>query len=100
MPGYGNRSDVSAAVSRRCPSSAATGQNLLLHLLRGAGLEGLAAMATAKQDVLRPLLAVQTEEIAAYCRREGLCWRHDASNDDPSYRRNRIRLELLPQLEH
>jgi tRNA(Ile)-lysidine synthase len=49
--------------------------------------------------LVRPLLEVSRAEIIAYLRREKLTWREDESNADPVYLRNRVRHELIPQLE-
>lgn len=70
-----------------------------LRLLRGAGPEGLKGMwPHSPNGVVRPLLAVRKAEILAWLARENLPYRQDASNLSPKYRRNRLRLELLPEL--
>lgn len=91
-------------------------ETLLLHLLRGAGLAGLAGMPVARRagDLLdplcaalgvprpavwRPLLAVRRAAILTYCRRWGLEPLHDPSNDDTTLRRNALRHIVLPALE-
>ena len=72
-------------------------ETLLMWLLRGAGMAGLAGMPYAREDrIIRPLLAATREEVLAYLDREGLTYRHDSSNEKPLYHRNRIRKELLP----
>jgi tRNA(Ile)-lysidine synthase len=48
---------------------------------------------------VRPLLGVTREETAEHCRRRGLPWREDATNDDPRFARNRIRGDLVPALQ-
>jgi tRNA(Ile)-lysidine synthase len=85
-------------------------ETVLLHLLRGAGLEGLAGMApdarwplpdergADRLRLLRPLLTLTRAETEAYCAAAGLLPRQDESNRDPAYTRNRVRLELLPLL--
>ena len=73
-------------------------ETVLLRLLRGAGLDGLAAMEVKKEDVLRPLLAFSRDELEAYCAARQLDFRHDSSNDDVTYTRNRVRHQLLPFL--
>jgi tRNA(Ile)-lysidine synthase len=86
----------------------AVGQNMddqaetvLLRLLRGAGAEGLAGVIPFREDrVIRPLLDVSRREIEAYCAASGLVPRVDATNLQPIYLRNRIRLQLLPLLEN
>lgn len=74
-------------------------ETVLLNFLRGAGSGGLRGMQALNGDVMRPLLAVSRPEIEAYCEEHGLQPRRDSSNFSTEYRRNRIRLELLPVLE-
>ena len=73
-------------------------ETLLLHLLRGSGLEGLAAMAPLEGKIIRPLLSALPEQIEDYRAAHDLCFCEDTSNSDTSYLRNNIRLNLLPQL--
>lgn len=68
-------------------------ETLLLALLRGSGASGLGAMSPGPT---RPILALRRSETVALCRAEGFEVAHDPSNDDPRFRRNRIRHELLP----
>lgn len=70
-----------------------------LRLLRGAGPQGLKGMwpATPK-GLVRPLLAVWKREILEWLHEEALPFREDASNRDRRYLRNRVRLDLLPEL--
>ena len=80
-------------------------ETLLLRLLRGAGLRGLAAMASlrhhagARAKLVRPLLDVSRAEIEAYARNLELEWIEDESNDDIVRARNFLRHEALPLLE-
>ncbi len=72
-------------------------ETVLMWLLRGAGMAGLAGMPYAREDrIIRPLLAATREEVVAYLDHEGLTYRRDSSNEKPLYHRNRIRKELLP----
>lgn len=75
-------------------------ETLLLRLLRGTGPDGLAGMAPvdAAGRVVRPMLGVMPEAVAAHARDRGLAWREDASNRDPRFARNRLRHEFLPAL--
>jgi tRNA(Ile)-lysidine synthase len=74
-------------------------EQFFLRLLRGAGLHGLKGMQPATSDgIVRPLLGVGKEVILAWLRQEGLSYREDASNLNRRYLRNRVRLELLPDL--
>ncbi|MHB0884405.1 MAG: tRNA lysidine(34) synthetase TilS [Bacillota bacterium] len=77
-------------------------ETVLMRLIRGSGPDGLAGMAPSRLlggiRVIRPLLDVTRGEIEAYCGQLGLQPRHDRTNEDPNYLRNRIRGELLPLL--
>ena len=74
-------------------------ETVLMWLLRGAGMTGLAGMPYAREDrIIRPLLAATREEVLAYLDHEGLTYRRDSSNEKPLYHRNRIRKELFPVL--
>jgi tRNA(Ile)-lysidine synthase len=74
-------------------------ETLLLHLIRGSGLEGLAAMSVREGLRFRPLLGSWRSETEAYCRRHRLPPIHDPTNRSRRFTRNRVRLDLLPQLE-
>jgi tRNA(Ile)-lysidine synthase len=71
-------------------------ETVLLNLLRGAGLDGLAGI---RRDGRRPLLDLRRRETKDLCASLGLEPVLDPSNDDPGFRRNRIRHEVLPLLD-
>jgi tRNA(Ile)-lysidine synthase len=73
-------------------------ETLLLQLLRGAGVAGLAAMPERAGCMLRPLLPVTRAQLLAYLRHQGLGWSEDPSNADERYGRNFLRLRVLPAL--
>ena len=73
-------------------------ETFLLRLLRGSGLRGLAGILPRSGRVVRPLLDVSRAELRQYAEEHGLPFRTDASNDDVSIPRNRVRHELLPYL--
>ena len=68
-------------------------ETVLVNLLRGAGVDGLAAM---RAGTRHPLLAIRRAETVALCRQQGLEPVCDPSNEDPRFLRNRIRAELVP----
>jgi tRNA(Ile)-lysidine synthase len=79
-------------------------ETVLLNLLRGSGLLGLAAMRMDEHRqgfarVVRPLLRVARATTLAYCEHFGLDIVEDLSNRSRAYTRNRVRLDLLPLLE-
>ena len=74
-------------------------ETVLMHLLRGTGLRGLAGISPNQDGLLRPLLFAAKSTLAEYCTACGLTPRHDSTNDEADCLRNKIRLELLPFLE-
>ena len=76
-------------------------ETLLLQLLRGSGVKGVAAMPLLAQREcawLRPLLNVTRAEIINYARAQNLVWIDDDSNADSAYARNFLRLNVMPVL--
>ena len=77
-------------------------ETVLMSLLRGAGPRGASGMrARATFDgrlLVRPLLEVPREAIAAYAREHGLEWVEDESNASDAFTRNFIRLRIAPLL--
>jgi tRNA(Ile)-lysidine synthase len=70
-------------------------ETVLLNMMRGAGLDGLSPLV---QDPTKPLVHLRRSDLAAYVAACGLEARHDESNDDLSFRRNRVRHQLMPLL--
>jgi tRNA(Ile)-lysidine synthase len=70
-------------------------ETVLLNLLRGAGLDGLSAMAPGPT---KPLLALRRRETLALCESLRLTVAVDPTNTDRTFRRNRLRHEALPLL--
>lgn len=74
-------------------------ETVLLRLLRGSGLAGLAGMRPVTADgLVRPLLTTSREEVRAWSSEQGIEWREDSSNRDPRFARNRLRNEAIPLL--
>jgi tRNA(Ile)-lysidine synthase len=101
-PGPNLEARARAARYDALPAGALTGhtaddqaETVLLNLLRGAGLDGLAGM----DPVRRPLRHLRRHETVAVCDALGLDPVADPTNDDPAFRRNRVRRELLPLLD-
>jgi tRNA(Ile)-lysidine synthase len=74
-------------------------ETLILHWLRGGGINSMIGLQPRQQDIIRPLLAVTHADTLLYCAQHGLTPLEDASNRDPRFLRNRIRHELLPLLQ-
>ncbi|HEX6423867.1 MAG TPA: tRNA lysidine(34) synthetase TilS [Acidimicrobiales bacterium] len=101
-PGPNLEARARAARYAALPHGALTGhtaddqaETVLLNLLRGAGLDGLAGMGPAT----RPLRRLRRRETRALCAALGLDVVTDPTNSDPAFRRNRVRHELIPLLD-
>jgi len=79
-------------------------ETLLLQLLRGAGVAGLAAMPEqtpfGASYLLRPLLKMTRQELQQYATEHQLKWINDPSNEDDKFDRNYLRKHIMPLLKH
>jgi tRNA(Ile)-lysidine synthase len=78
-------------------------ETILHRVIRGTGLAGLTGIPKTRvfdDDfvIIRPLLGIRRSEIESYLNAQGQTWRHDASNDQLEWTRNRLRQEVLPKL--
>ncbi len=104
---------LASVAARESFSAVATGhtasdqaETVLLHLVRGSGLDGLAGMTPRSSwplggsdlTLVRPLLRLSREQTLAYCAAACVAPVEDETNLSPQYRRNRVRHELLPLL--
>jgi tRNA(Ile)-lysidine synthase len=78
-------------------------ETVLLQLLRGAGLAGLAAMPASTRFAngwhVRPLLEASREQLVAWVRERSLTWVEDDTNADERLDRNYLRRAVLPALQ-
>ena len=74
-------------------------ETLLMNLFRGAGLHGLRSIPPRRDHIIRPLLLCSRQETGDYCANRGVEPCHDACNADRHHLRNRLRADLMPQLE-
>ncbi|WP_430514693.1 tRNA lysidine(34) synthetase TilS, partial [Burkholderia sp. BCCCDS19] len=79
-------------------------ETVLLQLLRGAGIAGLAAMAPRYRpdgvsvERVRPLLRLLRAQLERYATQRDLAWIDDESNNDTRFARNALRIDVLPAL--
>lgn len=94
---YGARS---VALAHHADDQAET---VLMRLLRGSGPSGLAGMrwkrTEKKVELIRPFLRINKTALIRLCQSEGFTYAEDASNQQTHYKRNAVRLDLLPSLE-
>ncbi len=74
-------------------------ETFFLNLLRGSGIRGLAGMRPCNGFIVRPLLSVSRKGIMRYLSDNGLEYVTDHTNLETNYKRNKIRLQLMPLLE-
>jgi tRNA(Ile)-lysidine synthase len=73
-------------------------ETVLMRLVQGAGVRGVAGIPPVRGRIIRPLIEMRRSALETELRRAGLSWVEDETNRDPKYLRNRIRHELLPLL--
>lgn len=74
-------------------------ETLLLHLVRGSGLQGLTGIPPRRGEVVRPLLTTSRAEIMDYLEEHHIPHREDSSNSDEAFTRNRLRRQVIPVLK-
>ncbi len=73
-------------------------ETLLLHLLRGAGGQGLSGIPPRRGEIIRPLLNCTRSQVEEYCAAHDLSHVEDSSNADERYTRNFLRRQVMPLL--
>ena len=74
-------------------------ETVLLQLIRGSGLNGLAGIRPKRNRIIRPLLFARSSQIKNYLGENRFNWREDSSNKEKEYLRNQLRHDILPRLE-
>lgn len=74
-------------------------ETLLLNLLRGSGVDGLAAIAPKNGNIIRPLLCISRQDILDYLREKGQDYVTDSTNLEDDALRNKIRHHVIPLLK-
>ena len=72
-------------------------ETVLMRVFRGTSVAGLGGIPVRRENIIRPLLFARRSQIESYCAERGITPRHDPTNDDPRYPRQRVRA-LLPEL--
>lgn len=74
-------------------------ETIIYRITKGTGIKGLSGICEKRDIFYRPLLTTRRDEIEEYCRQNNLFPNNDSSNKDIKYKRNLIRLNILPELE-
>ena len=74
-------------------------ETFFINLFRGSGIDGLASIDYMRDNrLIRPILEVSRDEVERYCAQNNLKPRHDHTNDENDYMRNKIRNTFLPHV--
>lgn len=74
-------------------------ETFLINLIRGTGLKGLTGIKPLNGNIVRPLLFAGRDIIEKYVNEYNIPFRNDSSNQSTKYKRNYIRLNVIPMLE-
>jgi tRNA(Ile)-lysidine synthase len=74
-------------------------ETLLINLIRGTGLAGMAGIKPLNNNIIRPLLFATRHDIQTYCEKNNIIFREDRSNADTKYTRNKIRHLIIPVIK-
>lgn len=73
-------------------------ETMLINITRGTGISGLHGILPKKNNIIRPLLFANRNQIENYANAQKIPFREDSSNKKTDYWRNKIRLEVMPKL--
>ena len=74
-------------------------ETILMHILRGSGLSGLAGIHASREGIIRPLLSFSRAQTRAYCEANNLWFHDDPGNFQEDFTRVRLRRRIIPELE-
>jgi tRNA(Ile)-lysidine synthase len=72
-------------------------ETFMMNLARGTGIKGLTGIKPKFGRIVRPILFAQRDQITEYALSNNISYREDASNLDLKYKRNHIRLKIIPE---
>lgn len=73
-------------------------ETVLMHLIRGSGLQGMRGILPVRGNIIRPLLHTDRGQILNYLREQKQDYCTDSSNSDVRYSRNKVRSRVMPVL--
>ena len=75
-------------------------ETMIMRFFRGTGIKGLSGISYKRDNIIRPLLDCLRIDIENYCNKNNLSYRNDSTNSMDIYTRNKIRLNLLPNIKN
>jgi len=73
-------------------------ETILMHIIRGSGIEGVKGISVKNNIIIRPLLSTTRDEIEKYCMDNSLTPMIDKTNFETIYTRNKVRNKIIPML--
>lgn len=74
-------------------------ESMFINLSRGTGTAGLCGIPAKRDNIIRPMIALKREETQFFCEVNGIFYVTDSTNLMREYTRNKIRLDVIPQLK-
>jgi tRNA(Ile)-lysidine synthase len=74
-------------------------ETVLMHMIRGSSVTGLAGMRAVSGRIIRPLLCVSRSEVEQFLADNGITYVTDSTNSDNSYTRNAVRNTIIPEIQ-
>jgi len=74
-------------------------ETVLMRLIRGSGSNGLSGIPPVSNNIIRPLIETSRSEIEQFLKSKNVSWINDSTNESKEFLRNKIRIDLLPELE-
>lgn len=74
-------------------------ETFLINLIRGSGIKGFSGIPLKNNNIVRPLLFAKRNDIETYAQKHKIPFRNDSSNASLKYTRNKIRLNIIPELK-
>ncbi len=87
--------EVKIAIAHNADDNAET---VLFHMARGAGLDGVCGIAPKRGNIIRPLIGVPKKDILSVLEENKILYCIDSTNHEVEYDRNRIRHNIMPEL--
>ncbi len=74
-------------------------ETFFINLIRGTGILGLSSISNKRSNIVRPLINISRVEVENYLKEKNYNYRHDSSNNETYYIRNKLRHKILPLID-
>jgi tRNA(Ile)-lysidine synthase len=74
-------------------------ETVLLNLIKGTGIDGISGIPPKRENIIRPVLCFNREEILFYLKKHKILFRTDKTNEETEYERNYLRHKVIPLIK-